>query len=173
MDGKNSRKKPFTDNRMNEYASNGTYYFKNGFIMEKYFQKLMNLQLKVKNEYYVSMVYNLLVEDKLKVNIFEIQKMLQWGTPYDLEIYNGWSKYFSVKKQLQQQYEDKQNITLILPLAGKGSRFVKEGYKNPKPLINVDGLPMIVSAVKSLPKTSKQVFICLEEHLKKYPLEKK
>jgi len=165
-------KKPFTNNRMEEYASNGTYYFKNGYILKKYFKKLMDLGLTLKNEYYVSMVYNLLVEDGLKVNIFEIEKMLQWGTPYDLEIYNGWSKYFNVKKQKQKKFEDKNNITLILPLAGKGSRFVKEGYNDPKPLIKVDGLPMIVSAVKSLPKTSKQVFICLEQHLKNYPLEK-
>ena len=164
-------KQPFTDNRMDEYASNGTYYFKNGNIMKKYFQKLMDLEMKVKNEYYVSMVYNLLVEDGLKVNIFEIEKMLQWGTPCDLEIYNGWSKYFNVKKQTQQKFEDKHDTTIILPLAGKGSRFVKEGYEDPKPLLDVDGLPMIVSAVKSLPESSKQVFICLEDHLKNYPLE--
>ena len=30
-------KKPFTDNKMNEYASNGTYYFKSGKILKKYF----------------------------------------------------------------------------------------------------------------------------------------
>lgn len=82
-------KQPFTENRMEEYASNGTYYFKTGAIMKKYFQKLMDLEMKVKNEYYVSMVYNLLVEDGLNVNIFEIKHMLQWGTPYDLEIYTG------------------------------------------------------------------------------------
>ena len=166
-------KQPFTENRMEEYASNGTYYFKTGAIMKKYFQKLMDLEMKVKNEYYVSMVYNLLVEDDLNVNIFEIKHMLQWGTPYDLEIYNGWSKYFNVKNQIQQKFKDKHNITLILPLAGKGSRFVEEGYKDPKPLLDVDGLPMIVSAVKSLPESSNQVFICLKNHLKNYPLEQK
>ena len=43
----------------------------------------MDRKLTLKNEYYVSMVYNLLVEDKLNVNIFEIEHMLQWGTPSD------------------------------------------------------------------------------------------
>ena len=88
-------KQPFTDNKMSEYASNGTYYFKSGAILKKYFSKLMEIGQKVKNEYYVSMVYNLLVEDGLCVNIFEINHMLQWGTPYDLEVYNGWSRYFN------------------------------------------------------------------------------
>ena len=166
-------KQPFTDNRMGEYASNGTYYFKSGTILKKYFQKLMDLEMKVKNEYYVSMVYNLLVDDGLKVNIFEIKHMLQWGTPYDLEIYNGWSRYFSNLKKKQNIYVDKINTTLILPLAGHGSRFSKKGYSNPKPLIDVDGKPMIIQAVKSLPQSTNNVFICLEEHAKKYSLDNK
>jgi bifunctional N-acetylglucosamine-1-phosphate-uridyltransferase/glucosamine-1-phosphate-acetyltransferase GlmU-like protein len=70
-------KKPFTNDRMNEFASNGTYYFRSGAIMKKYFSELMKLKIKVNNEYYVSMVYNLLVKNNLKVNIFEIEHMLQ------------------------------------------------------------------------------------------------
>ena len=130
----------------------------------------MDLEMKVKNEYYVSMVYNLLVIDGLNVNIFEIKHMLQWVTPYDLEIYNGWSKYFSNLKQKQEKFIDKLNTTLILPLAGHGSRFSKKGYLNPKPLIDVDGKPMIIQAVKSLPQSTNNVFICLDEHVNKYNL---
>ena len=166
-------KQPFTDNRMEEYASNGTYYFKSGKIMKKYFQRLMDLEMKVKNEYYVSMVYNLLVEDGLKVNIFEIEKMVQWGTPYDLEIYNRWSNYFSNIIKKQPEFEDRLDITTVLPLAGRGSRFSKFGYKDPKPLIDVNGLPMIVQAIKCLPQSNNNVFICLDDHLKNYPLENK
>lgn len=164
-------KQPFTDNRMEEYASNGTYYFRNGNIMKKYFKKLMDIGLTLKNEYYVSMVYNLLVEDGLKVNIFEIEKMLQWGTPYDLEIYNGWSKYFKNVLNKQKKYIDKFETTTILPLAGHGSRFSKKGYRDPKPLINVNNLPMVIQAIKCLPQSKNNVFIALGEHLDKYPLE--
>ena len=163
-------KQPFTNNRMKEYASNGTYYFKTGAIMKKYFKQLMDLQIKVKNEYYVSMVYNLLVNDGLRVNIFEIDHMLQWGTPYDLEVYNDWSRYFKNIIIPQQTFADKYNTTLILPMAGAGSRFTMKGYKDPKPLIDVNGAPMIVQAVNCLPATTKQVFICLDDHLKNYPL---
>jgi bifunctional N-acetylglucosamine-1-phosphate-uridyltransferase/glucosamine-1-phosphate-acetyltransferase GlmU-like protein len=163
-------KQPFTDNRMDEYASNGTYYFKTGAIMKKYFQKLMDTKQTINNEYYVSMVYNLLINDGLNVNIFEIKKMLQWGTPYDLEIYNNWSNYFKKMNQNQNEYEDKYNTTLILPMAGTGSRFSKKGYKHPKPLIDVNGKPMIIQAVNCLPKTTNQVFICQEEHVSSYPI---
>jgi NDP-sugar pyrophosphorylase family protein len=164
-------KQPFTNNRMEEYASNGTYYFKNINIMKKYFQKLMDLKMTIKNEYYVSMVYNLLIDDNLSVNIFEIEHMLQWGTPYDLDIYNKWSEYFSNIIVLQQPFNDKINITTVLPLAGRGSRFSQNGYVDPKPLIDVNGLPMVVQAIKCLPQSNNNVFICLDDHLKQYPLE--
>ena len=162
-------KQSFTNNRMEEYASNGTYYFKTGAIMKQYFNELMQLGQTVNNEYYVSMVYNLLVKDNRTVSIFEIEHMLQWGTPHDLEIYQSWSKYFEniIKPQPIHKYT---NTTLILPMAGAGSRFSKQGYKDPKPLIDVNGLPMVVQAVNCLPYTDKKVFICLEEHLSSYPL---
>jgi bifunctional N-acetylglucosamine-1-phosphate-uridyltransferase/glucosamine-1-phosphate-acetyltransferase GlmU-like protein len=165
-------KMPFTNDRMSEYASNGTYYFKSGAIMKKYFTMLMDRQLKVKNEYYVSMVYNLLVEEGLKVNIFEIEHMLQWGTPYDLEIYKSWSNYFNNILKEQPIYPDN-NTTLILPMAGAGSRFSVKGYVNPKPLLDVCGLPMIVQAVKCLPETSNKVFICLDDHVTQYNIKEK
>ena len=164
-------KQPFTNNRMNEYASNGTYYFKSGSIMKKYFKLLMDRKITVKNEYYVSMVYNLLVEDGLNVNIFEIENMLQWGTPYDLEIYNDWSKYFNNIIQNQEKIIDKINTTLILPMAGAGCRFSVRGYDKPKPLLDVCNAPMIVQAVNCLPETSNKVFICLEDHLKTYNID--
>ena len=164
-------KMPFTNDRMSEYASNGTYYFKSGAIMKKYFTMLMDKQLKVKNEYYVSMVYNLLVEEGLNVNIFEIEHMLQWGTPYDLEIYKSWSNYFNNILKEQLYYPDTNNTTLILPMAGAGSRFSVKGYKNPKPLLDVCGLPMIVQAVKCLPETTNKVFICLDDHIKQYNIK--
>lgn len=165
-------KRPFTDNRMNEYASNGTYYFKSGKMLKKYFSLLMENNITVNNEFYVSMVYNLMVKDQLKVRIYEIDKMLQWGTPYDLEIYLGWSSYFHNVKQHQNIFTDKLNTTLILPMAGCGSRFSQKGYKDPKPLIKVNGTPMCIEAVKCLPETSNQVFICLDDHLTRYELEK-
>lgn len=165
-------KKPFTDNRMEEYASNGTYYFKNGSIMKKYFRKLMELGETINNEYYVSMVYNLLVKDNLAVNIFEIKHMLQWGTPNDLDIYNKWSTYFKNIIYRQVKWKDNLNTTLILPMAGAGSRFSIKGYQNPKPLIDVNGKHMIIQAVNCLPETTNKIFICQEKHLRDYPLEK-
>jgi len=87
-------KKPFTENRTQEYASDGTYYFKKGSYVKKYFKDLMDKDINVNGEYYISMIYNLLKEDNLRISIYEIQHMLQWGAPDDLEEYKKWSEYF-------------------------------------------------------------------------------
>jgi len=161
-------KKPFTDNKMNELASNGTYYFKNGSIVKKYFSLLVDKEMDINGEYYVSLVYKLLIENKLLVTTFIINKMLQWGTPYDLEVYNSWSNYFKNIKTKQPIVKNPKGTTLILPMAGKGSRFAKEGYLLPKPLLDVDGKSMIIQAVNCLPECDENTFICLSDHIDKF-----
>jgi bifunctional N-acetylglucosamine-1-phosphate-uridyltransferase/glucosamine-1-phosphate-acetyltransferase GlmU-like protein len=162
-----SEKKPFTDDKMSEYASNGTYYFKNISQMKYYFNKLIEINERVNNEFYISMVYNLMINDGLNIGYFEIDKMLQWGTPYDLQIYKYWMNCFKSKINIKHKYN---NITTIIPLAGKGSRF--KDYNKPKPLLEIDNKPMIISATKCLPNVNDNTFIVLKDHQEKYNITK-
>ena len=50
-------------------------------------------------------------------------------------------------------------------MAGEGKRFKDAGFTIPKPLIEVDGKPMVVKALQSLPKASKNILIVRKEHL--------
>lgn len=150
-------KRPFTDDRMSEFASNGTYYFGKG-ILKRYFQESLDTNNCLNGEFYVSLVYNLMLRDHLRISVFEIEKMLQWGTPRDLEIYQGWSDFFSAVPAEDDRVYD---MTLVMPMAGRGSRFNKLTNVS-KPLIPVDGVPMVVKAAQYLPKTTEQVFICQE-----------
>lgn len=107
---------------MNKYTSNGTYYFNSGKIVKKYFQKLIDKKISINGEYYCSMVYNLMKEDNLKIKVFEIDKMLQWGTPKNLEEYLIWSNYFLNRNiNFNKNFKDKYDTTLILPMDGAGS----------------------------------------------------
>jgi dTDP-glucose pyrophosphorylase len=56
-------------------------------------------------------------------------------------------------------------------MAGRGSRFANAGYTIPKPLIPVGGRPMIQWIVENVrPRRAHQfTFICLAEHLEKFP----
>jgi dTDP-glucose pyrophosphorylase len=59
----------------------------------------------------------------------------------------------------------------LIPMAGEGSRFVAAGYTFPKPLIDVNGKPMIQVVVDTLPVCSEYIFLCRKEHIEKYQLE--
>jgi dTDP-glucose pyrophosphorylase len=59
-------------------------------------------------------------------------------------------------------------MIFIVPMAGRGSRFVKEGYKIPKYMIKVKNKTLFEYSLESLPLeiADKIIFICLEEHEK-------
>ncbi len=59
----------------------------------------------------------------------------------------------------------------IIPLAGLGSRFSKEGYALPKPLIPVSGVPMIVQAIRNMPPSDKWIFIVRQEHILEHRID--
>ncbi len=62
-------------------------------------------------------------------------------------------------------------ITIIIPMAGRGSRFANVGYETPKPLIPFGGRTMIEWVIDNLTSQHPHtfVFICQESHLEKYP----
>jgi len=81
----------FTKDKTKSLHSPGAYYFKNGAIMKKYFQMMLNKDLNLNGEYYVSLVYNFLVQDDLNVYVYDkVPHFCQWGTPEDLEEFNFW-----------------------------------------------------------------------------------
>lgn len=59
----------------------------------------------------------------------------------------------------------------IVPMAGLGTRFSKEGYTLPKPLIPVSGVPMIIRVIRNMPKSNKWIFILRKEHIDQYHID--
>lgn len=66
-------------------------------------------------------------------------------------------------------------LNIVIPMAGRGSRFADAGYNLPKPLIDVAGKPMIQVVIENLtPETDHRfIFICQNEHINKYNLSSK
>lgn len=64
-------------------------------------------------------------------------------------------------------------INIVVPMAGRGSRFSNAGYNMPKPLLPVFGRPMIEVVIENLRPTSEHrfVFVCQKEHLQEFDLE--
>ena len=58
-------------------------------------------------------------------------------------------------------------LNIVLPIAGRGSRFAEAGYAVPKPLIPIHGMPMIELVVNNVrPREPHRfVFVALQAHL--------
>jgi NDP-sugar pyrophosphorylase family protein len=151
-------KQPYTNNRIEEYASSGTYYFATAQIMGEAFRTVMEQDLNVGGEYYVSLAYKPLLENKKPVTVYPLQHFMQWGTPEDVAEYNSWSKAF-LRLITRSESTSSPKGALVVPMAGLGKRFAEEGYALTKPLIQVSGLPMVVQATHDLPPAEHQVFV--------------
>ncbi|MDR2338147.1 MAG: glycosyltransferase family 2 protein [Deltaproteobacteria bacterium] len=63
-------------------------------------------------------------------------------------------------------------LNIVLPMAGRGSRFTNAGWSIPKPLIPIHNIPMIKVVVDNLTPSCEHrfIFICQQTHLVEYDL---
>ena len=74
------------------------------------------------------------------------------------------------EKKLQ-KYENKK-LKVLIPMAGRGSRFAEKGYVFPKPLIEIKNKPMIQVVVDNLNLDCEYIFIVQKEHIETYNIDK-
>lgn len=66
-------------------------------------------------------------------------------------------------------------LHLIMPMAGRGSRFFEDGYVSPKPLIELRGKPFFYWAAQSVAKfvdCADITFVVLAEHITDFAIDK-
>ncbi len=78
----------------------------------------------------------------------------------------------SAKKMTKSVKEKEKTLNIVIPMAGKGSRFIEAGYTFPKPLISIKNKTMIEVVIKNLkPKIKHRfIFIAQKEHCEKYDI---
>lgn len=148
--------------------SPGVYYFKNGYLMEKYCQILTeHEECAINGEYYASLPYNFMVQDGLKVWVpTNVKYFCQWGTPEDMQEFVYWTdliRQAAGNRQAENQTAEESKTwgKVLIPMAGAGQRFAEAGYQVHKPAImtidRFDGhqKPMVVCATKDLPGVRK------------------
>ena len=95
-------------------------------------------------------------------------KYIRVDNPYDVtreKIMNNLSSEPVVNKWK----DDKLNV--LIPMAGAGSRFAKAGYSFPKPLIQVNDMPMIQLVVENLGLDANFIFVVQKEHREQYNVD--
>lgn len=161
----------FTEDREQEFASCGAYYFRSASILADAIAKQKEYGLYINDELYISLTVEALLRSNpnAHVRVFEIPGFYQWGTPADLQEHEYWematkchSRYLGQIPQFD--YFEVDNI--LMPMAGLGSRF--RGITTiPKPFIPLHTEPMFASALKTLPRArNATTIVALEEHQK-------
>lgn len=95
-------------------------------------------------------------------------KILKVNSTQDIQVCLM-EKMISEKETSNKWINKKLNV--VIPMAGHGSRFTEAGYTFPKPLIEVNGKPMIQTVVENLNIDANYTFIVQSEHYEKYALK--
>jgi HAD superfamily hydrolase (TIGR01509 family) len=92
---------------------------------------------------------------------------------YDLNdtIFIEFIEKFEKKERTGQVPWNNKEMNILIPMAGAGSRFAQAGYTFPKPLIEVNGKPMIQVVVENLNIDAHYIFLVQKDHYEKYNLK--
>jgi HAD superfamily hydrolase (TIGR01509 family) len=95
-------------------------------------------------------------------------RYIRVDNPYDVTRNKIMSNLSS--KPIQNKWKsDKLNV--LIPMAGAGSRFAQAGYTFPKPLIQVNRIPMIQVVIDNLQLDANYIFVVQKEHVEKYNID--
>lgn len=65
-------------------------------------------------------------------------------------------------------------MNIVIPMAGRASRFKEAGYEIPKPFIEINGKPMVKWATDAISfLDAKLIFIVLKEHVDSFQIDRK
>ena len=110
--------------------------------------------------------YGLLAAHRSKSHVFRVKNSTE------LSIKNIIQKISQINNEEKKppKWED-EKLTILIPMAGEGSRFKQEGYILPKPLIDVNGKPMIQVVINNLNINANYIYIVQKQHREKYNLD--
>jgi len=108
--------------------------------------------------------FGLLAANRSKSNVMRVE------TPNSVTIDNI-NKHINnlIMEETPRWKNEKLNV--LIPMAGAGSRFEIAGYTFPKPLIDVNGKPMIQVVVDNLNLDANFIYVVQKSHRQKYNLD--
>lgn len=90
-----SCKKPLSDSPLADHAVSGFFSFRSARQMIDAIDRMVADDLRVNHEFYLDVVPNVLLAEGARVEVFEVDKYIGWGTPADLDDYSRWERYFA------------------------------------------------------------------------------
>jgi HAD superfamily hydrolase (TIGR01509 family) len=111
--------------------------------------------------------YGLLAASRSKSHILRVRN------PQEVTYTNIFKKLTEIqmgKIETTPKWVDKK-LNVLIPMAGAGSRFQTAGYTFPKPLIDVEGKPMIQVVVENLNIDANYIYVVQKAHREQYNLD--
>ena len=95
--------------------------------------------------------------------------VMRVGSPKDVT-YNNIYKHLNNQISMIPKWKN-EKLNVLIPMAGAGSRFENAGYAFPKPLIEVNGKPMIQVVIENLNIDANYIYVVQKSHREKYNLD--
>jgi HAD superfamily hydrolase (TIGR01509 family) len=108
--------------------------------------------------------HGLLAASRSRANVLRVDN------PYDLTI-EKITKKLNEKKVMSKPKWQGGKMNVLIPMAGAGTRFQQAGYTFPKPLIDVEGKPMIQVVTDNLNIEATFIYVVQKEHREKFNLD--
>jgi HAD superfamily hydrolase (TIGR01509 family) len=107
--------------------------------------------------------YGLLAANRSKAHIMRVESSKNIT-------YNNIYKHLNKQTNMIPKWKN-EKLNVLIPMAGAGSRFEQAGYTFPKPLIEVNGKPMIQVVIENLNLDANYIYVVQKNHRKKYNLD--
>ena len=89
LDEKECVKQVKEKEKISNYASTGLYIFTNAKYFFEAGEEMINKEIKIKNEFYVSEIYNMLLKSGKKFEVDMAEEFATLGTPNDVKKFEG------------------------------------------------------------------------------------
>lgn len=90
-----SVKRPISESPLDDHLLVGSFWFKNKEILKKYLDRLIEKNELVNGEIYLDSIFNLMIEDNLKVRNIPLYGYVNWGDPDSLAEALYWKEVFT------------------------------------------------------------------------------
>jgi hypothetical protein len=88
------------NNPLERHAIIGTMFFRKASYFTKGLQIIYEKNIRTNGEFYVDDLLNPLIQEGLKIKVFESDFYVCWGTPDDYRTFLYWSTYFALDKKI-------------------------------------------------------------------------
>jgi len=140
----------------------GFYYFETALLFIEAAKRVLFDQVQTEGLYYISSVLNAIILDGGKVLHHPIS-VLSYHSFYAPSKINEFERT-DLAASLRQSLPSDQQVNVVIPAAGEGSRFSSAGWKKPKPFIDVDGRPMLEHVICNVTPRKGSITLLLQQN---------